>query len=191
MLGYPASLEDLRSWSGDIGSDITFFFSSGTAYCTGRGEIVESLPPLPAWEQTDALVFKPAEGLSTGAVFRALDLDGGLSPRAPQDLLSAFTEGGAAAAAQGGGLVNDLEAPAFECNPSLLNLKSAIKGALGPAAAGAMMSGSGTSVYAVAQGVGEDTAQAAADSVLAEHPGCQFFQCSFLNKRDTVEAWYE
>jgi len=44
LLNYPASLDQLRLWSGDIGSDITFFFSSGTAYCTGRGEIVESLP---------------------------------------------------------------------------------------------------------------------------------------------------
>lgn len=44
LMNYPASLEQLRLWSGDIGSDITFFFSSGTAYCTGRGEIVEALP---------------------------------------------------------------------------------------------------------------------------------------------------
>ena len=28
----------MKLWSGDIGSDITFFFSSGTAYCTGRGD---------------------------------------------------------------------------------------------------------------------------------------------------------
>lgn len=44
LMNYPASLEQLRLWSGDIGSDITFFFSSGTAYCTGRGEIVNALP---------------------------------------------------------------------------------------------------------------------------------------------------
>ena len=37
LCGYPGTLEDLRLWSGDIGSDITFFFSTGTAYCTGRG----------------------------------------------------------------------------------------------------------------------------------------------------------
>ena len=37
LCGYPGTLEDLRAWSGDIGSDITFFFSTGTAYCTGRG----------------------------------------------------------------------------------------------------------------------------------------------------------
>lgn len=59
LLGYPASLGDLKAWSGDIGSDITFFFSSGTAYCTGRGEIVQSLAPLPQSAHSRVHVFKP------------------------------------------------------------------------------------------------------------------------------------
>jgi 4-diphosphocytidyl-2-C-methyl-D-erythritol kinase len=29
LTGFSASNEDLKLWSGDIGSDITFFFSSG------------------------------------------------------------------------------------------------------------------------------------------------------------------
>ena len=37
LCGYPANNDEMKLWSGDIGSDITFFFSSGTAYCTGRG----------------------------------------------------------------------------------------------------------------------------------------------------------
>jgi hypothetical protein len=60
-LPYPSqgTLENLRTWSGDIGSDITFFFSTGTAYCTGRGEIVTPLAALPEWEDTTVHVFKP------------------------------------------------------------------------------------------------------------------------------------
>ena len=38
--------ETLRLWAGAISSDAPFFFSSGTAYTTGRGEKVVSLPPL-------------------------------------------------------------------------------------------------------------------------------------------------
>jgi len=34
-----ASEKDLQEWSGEIGSDIPFFFSRGAAYCTGRGEV--------------------------------------------------------------------------------------------------------------------------------------------------------
>lgn len=59
LCNYPAALENLKDWSGLIGSDITFFFSTGTAYCTGRGEIVEPLPPLPCHENVDVHIFKP------------------------------------------------------------------------------------------------------------------------------------
>ncbi|KAL9190869.1 hypothetical protein ACHAXT_000575 [Thalassiosira profunda] len=37
LMGRPATLEQLIEWSGELGSDITFFLSRGTAYCTGRG----------------------------------------------------------------------------------------------------------------------------------------------------------
>jgi 4-diphosphocytidyl-2C-methyl-D-erythritol kinase len=58
-LFFLATLDELKVWSGDIGSDITFFFSTGTAYCTGRGEIVTPLPALPDWRNTKVHVFKP------------------------------------------------------------------------------------------------------------------------------------
>jgi 4-diphosphocytidyl-2-C-methyl-D-erythritol kinase len=32
----PASNAQLLAWSGEIGSDISVFFSQGAAYCTGR-----------------------------------------------------------------------------------------------------------------------------------------------------------
>ena len=48
MLGCPASDAELIEWSKELGSDITFFLSKGTAYCTGRGEILKPLPALAA-----------------------------------------------------------------------------------------------------------------------------------------------
>ena len=36
LCGRPASNEQLLAWSGEIGSDISVFFSNGAAYCTGR-----------------------------------------------------------------------------------------------------------------------------------------------------------
>ena len=39
-----ATEADLLEWSGEIGSDISVFFSTGAAYCTGRGE-AGSAPP--------------------------------------------------------------------------------------------------------------------------------------------------
>ena len=65
--------EDLLEWSGDIGSDISFFFGSGTAYCTGRGEVVEDMPPaLPG--NYPIILIKPSAPLSTAAVYKALDV---------------------------------------------------------------------------------------------------------------------
>ncbi|GJP52162.1 hypothetical protein CLOM_g11259 [Closterium sp. NIES-68] len=46
MCGDVASEAELLEWSADIGSDISFFFSQGAAYCTGRGEIVEDVTPI-------------------------------------------------------------------------------------------------------------------------------------------------
>ena len=54
-----ASSSQLIEWSGNIGSDISFFFSSGTAYCTGRGEIVDSIPELPDANNICVHIFKP------------------------------------------------------------------------------------------------------------------------------------
>ena len=72
LCGSPASNDEMKKWSGEIGSDITFFFSTGTAYCTGRGEAVEPLPPLSDWEAIAVHVFKPDEGLSQVGCFGTL-----------------------------------------------------------------------------------------------------------------------
>lgn len=39
MCGRPATTEQLLEWAGDIGSDISVFFSRGAAYCTGRYDL--------------------------------------------------------------------------------------------------------------------------------------------------------
>lgn len=36
LSGRPATDAQLSEWAGDIGSDISVFFSTGCAYCTGR-----------------------------------------------------------------------------------------------------------------------------------------------------------
>ena len=33
--------KELQTWSAEIGSDVPFFFSKGSAYCTGRGEVMK------------------------------------------------------------------------------------------------------------------------------------------------------
>jgi 4-diphosphocytidyl-2-C-methyl-D-erythritol kinase len=57
---------ELAIWAAELGSDIPFFFSRGSAYCTGRGEIVEEIPLLPF----QGYLAKPPYRLSTLQVYR-------------------------------------------------------------------------------------------------------------------------
>lgn len=130
--GYPISEGELQAWSGEIGSDCPFFFSCGTAYCTGRGEKVKPLPPLEGLSPFSVL--KPSEGLSTQAIYHALRLDQ-CSKEDPEELLEAFIKGKAR-------WVNDLEEPAFRLLPKLKELKQEwLQGKEG------MMTGSGTALF--------------------------------------------
>jgi 4-diphosphocytidyl-2-C-methyl-D-erythritol kinase len=132
LFGKPVSASQLASWGGDIGSDVAFFLSQGTAYCTGRGEIVENLAPLqsePVW------IIKPAFGLSTANVYKSLTGDT-LSTESPSSLLQGFQQGN-------GRCVNDLEVPAFQLSPALKEIKHVLSSRNEKVA----LSGSGTSFF--------------------------------------------
>lgn len=130
LLGLPLKEEELRLLSAEIGSDIPFFFSSGTAYCTGRGEYVRSLAPL---EGTGWIV-KPDMGLSTALVFSKLRLDE-CSSLDPEELLASFYNGSPL-------YHNDLEKPAFSQLPFLRELKESLL-----KEGEALLTGSGTAFF--------------------------------------------
>lgn len=161
LLGKPASEEDLGKWAAEIGSDISFFFSQGTAYCTGKGECVKPLLPL---KQRDPLwIIKPVHGLSTPLIFKQLHLEA-CSTLNPEELLSRWIQGDPI-------LINDLEVPAFQVLPSLEHVKNSLKkgGEL------AMMTGSGTGFFSFGKKPRLDS-------------DCQLFEASFLCRSPT--RWY-
>jgi len=139
MCGELATEEQLLEWSGEVGSDCPVFFSTGAAYCTGRGEIVENVPP-PLSLATPMLLVKPSYGCSTPAIFKALDLDS-RSTADPQDLLDRITKGASEEVC-----VNDLEAPAFSVVPELARLKKRLQAALRNKCDAVFMSGSGSTI---------------------------------------------
>ena len=128
------SKETLADWGAQIGSDVPFFFSQGTAFCTGRGEKVRDLPAFPA---TTLSLFKPNDGLSAAAVYGNLDLND-IRSSDPEELLDRFLSGKPC-------YMNDLEPPAFKLLPKLALLKEQIE--VGGADA-VLMSGSGTTFFA-------------------------------------------
>lgn len=112
LLGNKVSQSELLEWAAELGSDVPFFLSTGTAYCTGRGEVVRNLPALPM--QT-VWICKPKEGLSTPAVFGRLNVDS-LPKIDPEHCLSNFFSGSPY-------YFNDLEETAFTLIPALLHFK--------------------------------------------------------------------
>lgn len=179
LLGNPATLEELVEWSGDLGSDITFFLSEGTAYCTGRGEVMTPVDPLK--DGTKVCIVKPDIGLSTPEVFRALKYDE-LSTTDPEELLDTFMKNGAVDAGKAA-YVNDLEQPAFDCLPQLGALKSELKDVEG--FDHVMMSGSGTSIFCI----GEPKDSDAFEKSFSDRAGLNVFQAKFISRKEGV--WFE
>ncbi|CBJ27522.1 4-diphosphocytidyl-2-C-methyl-D-erythritol kinase, chloroplast precursor [Ectocarpus siliculosus] len=175
LAGHPASLEDLQLWSAELGSDITFFLSTGTCYCTGRGEVLHPQEPLP---QTRVWLVKPNKGLSTPVVFRHLDYDQ-LSRIEPAGLLKQFIEEGLAEA----DYVNDLELPAFKAMPSLQTMKEELQ-TLG--FEHVLMSGSGSTIFCI----GSPTHGSSWTKEFAEKWGAMVVDTHFINRPVEDNAWY-
>lgn len=138
--GFPVTVSELQIWSSEIGSDIPFFFSKGTAYCTGRGECVEELSPLPSQKVT---IIKPPSGLPTPAVyarFRSLGLPKHFT--SPQEDLQSFFSPMPL-------YVNDLEPAAFVEAPPLAELKQNL---LASGFTTVLMAGSGSAFFCLGEG---------------------------------------
>lgn len=136
LLAFPFSCAELMTLGAEIGSDVPFFFSLGTAYCRGRGEGVLNMPPVPSLRAFD--IVKPDQGLSTKAIYDALKMEE-CSTEDPDLLLKSFYSSSPI-------YVNDLEAPALRLCPILSELKHAL------GAEAVFMTGSGTALVSLGRG---------------------------------------
>ncbi|KAK9707448.1 hypothetical protein RND81_07G198100 [Saponaria officinalis] len=141
--GCIATEKELQEWSGEIGSDIPFFFSRGAAYCTGKGEVVNDIPP-PIPLATPMVLIKPPEACSTVQVYKCLRLDQ-TSTVDPLSLLEKISSDGISQDV----CINDLEPPAFQVLPSLRRLKQRIIAASRGQYDAVFMSGSGSTIVGI------------------------------------------
>jgi 4-diphosphocytidyl-2-C-methyl-D-erythritol kinase len=130
---------ELAALGADLGSDVPFFFSAPAAWCTGRGEQVTAVH---LGRPLDVVLACPPAGLSTADVYRNVTVPE--RPETGADLLAAVAAGDVQAA--GRRLHNRLQAAAEGLCPDVAHLRGRLA-ALGPA--GQLMSGSGTSVFAL------------------------------------------
>jgi 4-diphosphocytidyl-2-C-methyl-D-erythritol kinase len=123
----------------ELGSDVPFFFSAPAAWCTGRGERVE---PLRLGGPLHLVLASPAVGLSTARVFGALELPA--MPRSGAEVRRAAVAGDVKEL--GRQLHNRLQPAAERLCPAVAGLSARLAG-LGPA--GRLMTGSGSTVFAL------------------------------------------
>lgn len=137
---------ELAELGAGVGSDVPFFVYGGCALVRGRGEQVE---PLAGSAFGWVVLVKPAFGVSTARAYAELAARRAGAP--PPDCapataaMRAALESGSAAAV-GRALVNDLEAPAAAMHPEIEQLKQEL---LDAGATGALLSGSGSTVFGV------------------------------------------
>ena len=125
--------EALAEIAETIGSDVPFFIFESAALCKGRGELVT---PLRLKDKLSVLLLKPQFGVSTAWAYShwrdSLEIPG------VSDAAQEFARQP---------LVNDLERPVFEKFVFLAQLKMWLLKQ--PAVGAALMSGSGSTVFAV------------------------------------------
>ncbi|MGQ9512599.1 4-(cytidine 5'-diphospho)-2-C-methyl-D-erythritol kinase [Thermodesulfitimonas sp.] len=142
----------LAALGAEIGADIPFCLTGGTALVTGRGERIRRLPALP---ELGVLLLKPPYGISTGEAYRDYDL---LAPQGEPvaAAMAAALERGAWREALGY-CSNTFEAVIFRKHAELARLKRELREA---GALAALMSGSGPTLYGLFPSV-EAASQAA------------------------------
>jgi 4-diphosphocytidyl-2-C-methyl-D-erythritol kinase len=140
LAGGVIPLDRLIAIAAELGSDVPFFLLGGRAAAVGRGTELYPLPPV---SRGPALVVAPGIHVSTADAYRSLNR-GELTTERLQNNIDSFQASLWAASGTGG--VNDFEEAVFRRHPPLRALKQRL---LKLGANPAMMSGSGSSVFAI------------------------------------------
>ena len=171
LFGRPLASAQLGAIAASLGSDIPFFLQSNPALATGRGEKIQPLEFFPALRGAALLLIHPGFGIATAWAYQRLahfpEALNGRAGRA-QNLISLLQTGDLRTA--GGQFYNSLEAPALAKYPLLALFREFLRA---NGAAATLMSGSGSTTFAVVEG------QTAAEA-LAEKFKAKFGQTNWM-----------
>ena len=147
----PLAQAKLNELAASLGSDVPFFLQDKPALATGRGEKIQTLDFFPALRDKAFLLIHPGFGVSTTWAYQALArfpaaLNG--RPGCARELISNLQTNNWPAVADG--LYNSLEAPVLEKYPVLALFQEFLRA---HGARAALMSGSGSTTFAVVENV--------------------------------------
>ncbi len=169
---------DLRKIGSRLGADVPFFFQGGTAVAKGIGTEVERLRDVP---QQHLIVITPNASISTATAYAALNAPSLTTTNSVSILSSSFTEPFSGDSSQWP-LHNDFEGVIFEREPEIRRAKLAL---LEAGARGALLAGSGSSVFGIF------TDAAARDHALGNlrcEAGWRLFACHTLSHSEYCQA---
>jgi 4-diphosphocytidyl-2-C-methyl-D-erythritol kinase len=135
------SRDDLAGLAAKLGSDVAFFLHAPVAWCTGRGEVVT---PWPIGRPLHLVLVSPPFGLSTAEVYRGVTAPA--RPASGRAMKEAVRIGDAKAIGQC--LHNRLQKPAMTLRPELADWLARLAAAK---PLGSLVSGSGSTVFALAR----------------------------------------
>lgn len=156
-----------------LGADVPYCIMRGTVLAEGIGEILSPLPPMP---KCFILIAKPPVSVSTKAVYEAIDskemeehpdIDGILQGLQEQDLDKIASSMG-----------NVLEKVTIAMHPEIAQIKKCM---LENGALGAMMSGSGPTVFGIFRS--REAAQRASEKVRSQGVAKQVYVAGVHNTR--------
>ena len=149
LFGGPLTPAQLQPIAAGLGSDVPFFLQTKPALATGRGEQIQPLESFPALRGAAFVLIHPGFGIATAWAYQHLArfpaaLNG--QPGRAQNLISLLQTAGLQAA--GAEFYNSLEAPVLEKYPLLALFQEWLRAN----AAATLMSGSGSTTFALVQG---------------------------------------
>ena len=170
--------DDLVPVASELGADVPFFLNGGRCVATGTGTTISTLPDGP---KQHLIIVTPRVGVSTANAYRSLNAASLTTFDSASILSSSFAELVSAGSRQWR-LRNDFESVIFEIEPEIERVKIAL---LDAGARGALLAGSGSSVF----GVFDD--EAARDRALENlrcEAGWKVFPCHTLSRDDYFRA---
>lgn len=135
------SEKELCSLGAKLGADVPYCITGGTQLSSGIGEVLSPLPPMP---KLNILLVKPFINVSTAEVYKEID-SAEITRRPDTAAMAAAIERGDARAVAGN-LCNVMECVTERQYPVISDIKSKMKA---DGALGALMSGSGPSVFGI------------------------------------------
>ncbi len=159
LYDFPFSESEILDMAVTLGADVPYTIKGGTYLAEGIGEVLTKLPEVP---KMTVLLVKPPINISTADVYREFDLLNDVSHPDTDKMIEAIKNGDIRGISEN--LSNVLESVTIKNNPVISGIKEKM---LKNGASGALMSGSGPTVF----GIFEDEKQAkkSADSFFKQY----------------------